>query len=308
MEDFSHQPVMLTEVVSLLQPAAGKILLDGTAGGGGHAEALARGGARVVALDRDPAAVDAASARLRPFPGCVVLRRDYADALDVVASLGLDAVDGALLDLGVSSVQLDRPERGFSFRADGPLDMRMGPEGETARELIARLDERELSTLLRELGEEPFHGPIARSVKRADRMETTGDLAAAVERAVPRRAWPTRIHVATRTFQALRIAVNHELDSLDAFLRDLPALLRPRGRAAIISFHSLEDRRVKRRFEELRGRCSCPPRLPTCVCGARAGFRPLARKAVTAGEAERLGNPRARSAKLRAIEKLPEAA
>jgi 16S rRNA (cytosine1402-N4)-methyltransferase len=308
MSAFAHQPVLLEEVVALLQPAPGKVMLDGTAGGGGHAEALARSGAKVIALDRDPAAVEATGARLAGFAGCVAVRSDYAEALAVVASLGLPPLDGALLDLGVSSVQLDRPERGFSFRAEGPLDMRMGPDGETARELLGRLDEAELATILFELGEEPFRRPIARSIKRADRMETTSDLAAAVERAVPRRAWPKKIHVATKTFQAIRLAVNHELESLQTFLSDLPALLAPLGRAAVISFHSLEDRLVKRRFVELQGACICPPGLPTCGCGAKATFRLLTRKAVKAGEAELAANPRARSARLRSVEKLQEAA
>ncbi len=308
MTTFAHQSVLLEEVVALLQPAPGKVMLDGTAGGGGHSEALARGGAKVIALDRDPAGVAATGARLARYEGCMALQRDFADSLAVVTSLGLRPLDGALLDLGVSSVQLDRPERGFSFRAPGPLDMRMGPEGETARELLSRLDEAELSTILLELGEEHFHRPIARSIKRAPQLETTADLAAAVERAVPRRAWPKRIHVATKTFQAIRLAVNHELESLEAFLRDLPALLAPLGRAAIISFHSLEDRLVKRRFVELQGACTCPPGLPTCVCGARATFRLLTRKAIKAGEAELAANPRARSARLRSVEKLQEAA
>ncbi len=308
MSAFAHEPVLVEEVTALLQPAAGKVLLDGTAGGGGHAEALARRGARVVALDRDPAALRATAERLRPYRDCAVLRRDFGEAREAVASLGLPAIDGALLDLGVSSAQLDDPGRGFSFQADGPLDMRMGPEGETARELLARLSEEEIADILRELGEERFCRPIAREIKRAPRMETTRDLVAAVERAVPRRAFPAKIHVATRTFQAVRIAVNHELSSLDAFLRDAPALLRPRGRLAIISFHSLEDRRVKRRFAELRGRCTCPPRLPSCACGARASFRPLTGRAVRPGDPEIASNPRARSARLRAVEKLEAAA
>ncbi len=308
MNAFRHQPVLLAEVVSALEPAPGKVVLDGTCGGGGHAEALARGGARVVALDRDPAAVRATAERLATFPGAVVWRRNYAEAADVVAELGLAGVDGALLDLGVSSVQLDRPERGFSFRADGPLDMRMGGDGETAAELVARLEETELAAVLRDLGEEPFHRPIARSIKRAPRVETTRELAEAVERAVPRRAWPKKIHVATKTFQALRLAVNRELESLAKFLDDLPRLLSPLGRAAIISFHSLEDRMVKQRFAELQGVCRCPPGLPTCACGARATFRLLTRRAVKPSEAEMAQNPRARSARLRSVEKLQEAA
>ncbi|MHB8417417.1 MAG: 16S rRNA (cytosine(1402)-N(4))-methyltransferase RsmH [Myxococcales bacterium] len=308
METFSHLPVLLDEAVSALQPAPGKVVLDGTCGGGGHSAALAGRGARVVALDRDPAAVRATAERLAPFAGSLALRRSFADALQLLAELGLPGLDGALLDLGVSSVQLDSPERGFSFQADGPLDMRMGPEGETAAELLARIDEAALSQLLRDLGEEPFHRRIARSIRRADRMATTRDLALAVERAVPRKAWPKRIHVATRTFQAIRIAVNRELEALERFLRELPLLLLPLGRAAIISFHSLEDRLVKRRFAELQGACRCPPGLPRCACGAKATFRLLTRRAIQASEGEIARNPRARSARLRSVEKLQEAA
>jgi 16S rRNA (cytosine1402-N4)-methyltransferase len=180
MDDFEHQPVLLAEVVEALEPGTGKVVLDGTCGGGGHAEALAQRGARVVALDRDPAAVRATEARLARFAGSVVLRRNFAEALGVLGELGLPGLDGALLDLGVSSVQLDRPDRGFSFRADGPLDMRMSDAGETAAELVARLDEQALSDLLRDLGEEPFHRRIAQAIKRAARMATTRDLAEAV--------------------------------------------------------------------------------------------------------------------------------
>lgn len=308
MEGFAHQPVLLHEVVDLLAPRPGRVMLDGTAGGGGHAEALARGGARVVALDRDPAAVRATGERLRSYASAIVVRRSFAEALEVVHSLGLSGVDGALLDLGVSSVQLDTPARGFSFQTDGPLDMRMGPEGETAAEFLARVDEAELSGVLRDYGEEPFHRRVAREIKASARLETTRDLVEAVQRAVPRKAWPKKIHVATRTFQAVRLAVNRELEALDAFLRELPDLLRPLGRAAIISFHSLEDRRVKERFREFQGACRCPPGLPTCVCGAKATFRLLTRKAVKASEAEIARNARARSARLRAVEKLEEAA
>jgi 16S rRNA (cytosine1402-N4)-methyltransferase len=227
------------------------------------------------------------------------VRSDFAEVKGV---LGEVRVDGLLLDLGVSSPQLDAPERGFSFQKDGPLDMRMSGEGETAAERIRRLSDRELADEIYQYGEERFSRPIARALK-ADRPETTLQAAESVKRAVPRKAWPKGIHVATKTFQALRIAVNGELESLGRALKDLPEVLAPGGVAAIIAFHSLEDRMVKERFRELSGRCVCPPGLPVCACGAKGDFEPLTRKAVQASEAEVEANPRARSARLRAVER-----
>jgi 16S rRNA (cytosine1402-N4)-methyltransferase len=305
----THQPVLADEVVALLEPRPGKVMLDGTAGAGGHAESLAERGARVIALDRDPSAAKLARERLARFGDrCQVLDRSFSEARSVAGELGLRGFDGTLLDLGVSSMQLDTPERGFSFRFEAPLDMRMEAAGRTAADLLRELSVPELARLLRLYGEEPFASPIARAIKRAARMETTADLVAAVESAVPRRAWPKKIHVATRTFQALRMAVNDELGQLDAYLADLPDLLVRTGRAVVISFHSLEDRRVKHRFTELGGTCRCPPKLPVCACGAHAEFRRLTRRAVVAGPLEIASNPRARSAKLRAVEKLEQAA
>jgi len=225
----------------------------------------------------------------------------------VLDALGIGEVDGALADLGVPPPQLDAPARGFSLSRPGPLDMRMGQQGEPLSDLLRRIDERELSRILKEYGEEPFARPVARAVKRAvDSGEAldTAHLADVVSRAIPRKAWPRRIHPATRTFQALRIAVNDELGALAAWLDGLPRLLAPGGRAAVISFHSLEDRRVKEKFRALAQACTCPPDFPVCACGAKATFAPVTRKVVVAGEAEVAANPRARSAKLRAVEKL----
>ena len=310
MNGFEHEPVLSEPVASLLRPAPGRLLLDGTLGGGGHSERLLLAGARVIGLDRDPRAVAAASARLARFGEAFrALRADFRDARAVLDSLGVEGVDGALLDLGVSSPQLDDPGRGFSFQRAGPLDMRMSGEGETLGELLERLDERELCRLLREYGEEPFARPIARAVKRAVEREgaaglDTRRLAEIVAGAIPRRAWPRRIHPATRTFQALRIGVNDELSALAAWLTSLPAILNPGGRAAAISFHSLEDRMVKQAFQRLTRACTCPPDLPACACGARATFAAVTRKAVMPSEAEAARNPRARSARLRAVEKV----
>lgn len=280
------------------------MIIDGTLGGGGHAEALLAHGATVVGVDRDPVALAAASERLASYPLFSARLGNFGE-LPHVASDVLP-VDGLLVDLGVSSPQLDSAERGFSFSKDGPLDMRMGPTGPTAAELIASESEEELIRLLREYGEEPFARSIARELKRSLPTRTL-EAAAAVQRAVPRKAWPKNIHVATRTFQALRIAVNRELEALDSLLAALPSLLKPGGRAAVISFHSLEDRRVKEAFRALSSSpCRCPPGLPVCACGAPpATFNLLTRKAVSASEEEVAANPRARSAHLRAVEKRP---
>ncbi|HSD19571.1 MAG TPA: 16S rRNA (cytosine(1402)-N(4))-methyltransferase RsmH [Anaeromyxobacter sp.] len=306
--DFVHASVLAREVVELLRPAPGKLLVDGTLGGGGHSELFLERGARVIGLDRDPRAVAAATARLARWGEAFrAVRADFRDAKNVLSALGLAGVDGALVDLGVSSPQLDEAERGFSFSRPGPLDMRMGDEGERLEDLLRRIDERELARILREYGEEPFARPIARAVKRAvgsDEKLDTARLAEIVSKAIPRKAWPRRIHPATRTFQALRIAVNDELGALAAWLDGLPAMLNVGGRAAAISFHSLEDRMVKQRFRALTQACTCPPDLPVCACGARAAFAAVTRKAVVPAEDEVAVNPRARSAKLRAVEKI----
>jgi 16S rRNA (cytosine1402-N4)-methyltransferase len=300
---FAHQTVLLEEAVSMLAPLPGKVIVDGTLGGGGHSEALLERGASVVGIDRDPRALEAARARLARFgERFQTFRADFGELESVVAERGQGPVEGLLLDLGVSSPQLDEPERGFSFQREGPLDMRMGPEGQTAAELIDALSEQELSKILRELGEEPFARPIARELKRTS-PQTTLEAAEAVKRAVPRRAWPRRIHVATRTFQALRMAVNGELESLARALEAVPRVLRPGGVAAVITFHSLEDRMVKERFRDLVGRCLCPPGLPVCGCKRAGDFRLLTRKAIAPKEEEVARNPRARSAHLRAVEK-----
>jgi 16S rRNA (cytosine1402-N4)-methyltransferase len=291
---FAHRTVMRDEVLRALAPRAGGRYLDLTLGGGGHAEAILEASApdgTLIGVDRDPAARGAARARLARFGARVsVIEGRMSEARSVLDALGVDAVDGLVADLGVSSPQLDEPSRGMSFRAEGPLDMRMDPtRGITAKELLASLDERALADLLYELGEERASRPIARSILRArdeGKLESTTDLAKAVYRVLgpPRRGGG--LDPATRTFQALRIAVNDELDELDALLAALPSLLRVGGVAAIIAFHSLEDRRVK---WALRG---------------DARLEPLYKKPVEASELEQRENPRSRSAKLRAARRL----
>jgi 16S rRNA (cytosine1402-N4)-methyltransferase len=308
VSEFVHESVLAREVVEILRPGPGRLLVDCTLGGGGHALRFLELGARVIGIDKDPRAVAAAQARLARFGEAFrAVRADFRDAKNVLAALGISPADGVLADLGVSSPQLDAAERGFSFSRPGPLDMRMASEGETLADLLRRIDERELARILKEYGEEPFARPIARAVKRAvDRGEAvdTGRLAEIVGQSIPRKAWPRKIHPATRTFQALRIAVNDELGALAAWLEALPAMLAPGGRAAAISFHSLEDRMVKEKFRALAQACTCPPDFPVCACGAKAAFAPVTRKAIVAADEEVAANPRARSAKLRAVEKL----
>ncbi len=308
---FYHESVLADEVITLLRPAPGKLLLDGTLGGGGHAELLLAGGADVIGIDKDPRAVAAATARLARYGEAFrAVRADFRDAKNVLAALGIAGVDGALVDLGVSSPQLDDPARGFSFRRSGPLDMRMGSEGETVAELLARADERELARILDEYGEEPFARPVARAIKKAFAALGPGEeldtarLAEIVAGAIPRKAWPRRVHPATRTFQALRIAVNDELGALAAWLESLPSLLKVGGRATAIAFHSLEDRLVKERFRALTHACTCPADLPVCACGAQSSFAQVTRKAVKASDDEIARNPRSRSARLRAVERI----
>jgi 16S rRNA (cytosine1402-N4)-methyltransferase len=307
VSDFVHTTVLQGETVRLLAAAPGKVILDGTLGGGGHALALLDAGARVVGFDQDPAALQAARARLQGRDA-VIAHADFRDARAELDALGVGEVDGALVDLGVSSPQLDDPSRGFSFREGGPLDMRMDPtRGKPLRERLDEWDEKALARILDSLGEERFARAIARAIHRAhkeNKLADTKQLADLVAGAIPRKAWPKNIHPATRTFQALRIAVNDELGALSDWLSQLPRIVAKGGRAAAISFHSLEDRLVKQGFARLATGCICPPRLPVCGCGRTAEWKLLTRKAVQAGDEEVSQNPRARSARLRAVERL----
>lgn len=304
-----HEPVLRADVVRYLlpKPRPGLRLIDCTVGLGGHSEALLEAAppdAELLVVDRDPAALAKSRARLAPFGERVrYAQAPFSTLGAVLAGIGWDRVDGLLADLGVSSMQLDDAARGFSFRSDAPLDMRMDPtRGESAAELVERLGEEDLADLIYDLGEEHRSRRIARAIKRAGRPPTTtGELRAAVHRAVgPQRG--RRHDPATLTFQALRIAVNRELDELDALIDLLPERLAPGARAVFLSYHSLEDRRVKRRFARWRRSCVCPPELPVCRCGGRARAGAVTRRVVTPSEDEIRENPRARSARLRAIE------
>jgi 16S rRNA (cytosine1402-N4)-methyltransferase len=315
MNGFVHTPVLETEVLAYLAPRPGGLYCDGTLGGAGHARRVLEVSApdgRLIGIDRDREALAAAGARLADLGDRVTLLHGTFGHIDeVLARAGVAGpLDGILLDLGLSSPQLDHAERGFSFTREGPIDMRMDQtQGETAFELLRRLTPDELADILAELGEERFSKRIARSIKEALRqgaLHTTTELAAVVAEAIPAPARRhMKVHPATKTFQALRIAVNAELDELDRFLEVFPALLAPGGRCVIISFHSLEDRRVKQVFRDLAWTSRLPPRLaeaageriePVCV--------PVTRKPVFASEDEVARNPRARSARLRACEKV----
>jgi len=311
---FKHVSVMAEEVLQYLEPHSGGVYLDGTLGGAGHARLILEASSPdgvLVGLDRDAEALAAAQRNLAPFGPRAILRQgNFADMGTHLDQLGIAAVDGILLDLGVSSYQLDSPERGFSFREDGPLDMRMNPsEGVSAATVVAEAEADELKRIFREYGEERWAGKIARAIV-ADREKTpfvtTLQLADLVSRVVPAGKGPQRIHPATRIFQALRIHVNGELDSLRAALDTAWLRLNAGGRLVVISFHSLEDRMVKQTFRALATGCVCPPRLAVCACGEKPAVRVLTRKAVRAAEVETEDNPRARSAVLRAMEKLPE--
>ncbi len=312
---YPHIPVLLNEVLEYLEPGRGGTFLDGTVGLGGHSEAILKAGSsRLIGLDKDSMALELARKRLAPFGESAHLENmAFSDFATLLEKLSPEGVDGALLDLGISSMQLDTPERGFSFLHDGPLDMRMNSEGklaagtQSALELIENVSYEELRRIILEYGEEPMAGPIARAIisARNDGIENTLKLARIIEQAYPPK-WraKARRHPATRTFQALRMAVNGELNELKSFLRQIPSWLKPGGRLVIISFHSLEDRIVKQAFRDGSAVCTCPKSLPECICEAKPVYRLLVRRPVIPGEEELSANPRAGSAKLRAAERL----
>jgi 16S rRNA (cytosine1402-N4)-methyltransferase len=305
-----HVPVMLAEVLATLRPAAGETHLDATFGGGGYAAAILEAAPCTLwALDRDPDAIARGAALAARFPGRLhLVEGRFGDMLELLSDQGVAALDGVVMDLGVSSFQLDQAERGFSFRADGPLDMRMGRSGTTAAELVATLPERELADILFRLGEERHSRRVARAILAARReapIETTARLAEIVRGAVPRD--PSGIDSATRSFQALRLAVNDELGEIERGLAAAAGMLAPGGRLVVVSFHSLEDRIVKKFMVEAAGRQPGASRHdPASILPREAPrFRLLTPRALRPGEAETRSNPRSRSARLRGLERLP---
>jgi 16S rRNA (cytosine1402-N4)-methyltransferase len=304
-----HQSVLLSEIVEFLRPSRDDgTLVDATIGLGGHAEALLTRypSIRLLGIDRDPAALATSAVRLEKFGDRVTLAQGRHETLiDILKKQQIESVSGLLADLGVSSMQLDDASRGFSFRYDAPLDMRMGPESTTAADLVNTLGERDLATILRDYGEEPMARGIARAIVngRAEApIETTARLAEIV-RSVKKPRF-REIDPSTLTFQALRIAANEELVGLDKFIDDAVDVLEVGARIAVIAFHSLEDRIVKRALRRLEGECTCPPNLPVCGCGSKEVVKILTTRPVTASEEEIDRNPRSRSAKLRVAEKL----
>lgn len=309
---FVHEPVLLAEVLQWMNVRENGVYADGTLGGGGHSGAMleASGGtATLYGIDRDENAIAAATARLEQYPGFHAIHGNFHDVKALLSQAGAPPLDGALLDLGVSSPQLDQAERGFSYHEDAPLDMRMDrSQGMTAADLLAEVSEGELTRILREYGEEKWAARIAHFVverRQTQPLRTTQDLVRVVDAAIPKAVRRKDDgHPARRTFQAVRIAVNDELDPLDRALEDFVDCLRPGGRLLVITFHSLEDRLTKRCFQRLQNPCVCPPKAPVCTCGRKPKVRILARGAVPPTAEEIARNPRARSAKLRVAEKL----
>lgn len=311
--EFQHQPVLMNQTLNSLKLRPGGVYLDGTLGGGGHTEAILQAtepDGKVIGLDQDDEALAAASQRLKPFgERFCPIRANFAEMEQVLAAEGIAGLDGVLLDIGVSSHQLDEPDRGFSYMQDGPLDMRMDRRGgQTAADLVAELSESELANLIYRYGEEKFSRRIARRIveQRAQTpIESTKQLAELISSAIPAaQRRKEKQHPAKRTFQALRIAVNDELGVLERGLVAAFASLKSGGRLSVITFHSLEDRIVKNYFAGLAKGCECPPEFPVCVCGKQPQALLITKRPQTATEDELQSNPRARSAKLRTVEKL----
>lgn len=297
--EFSHIPVMLSECIDGLAVKNGGIYVDGTLGGCGHSAVIQKNGGKVIGIDRDTAAIENAK---RNFPGIVTVHDNYSNILNILNNLGIEKIDGALLDLGVSSYQLDTPDRGFSYRFDAPLDMRMDTtKGITAFDVVNGYSVKELERIFFSYGEEQYSKAIAQRIDRRrklDPIKTTAELAEIITEAVPPKARRAK-HPAKKVFQAIRIEVNGELDILEQALTDFVSVLNPGGRLAVITFHSLEDRAVKTTFNKLIRGCECPPEFPVCVCGKKPQGTLLTKKPILPSKDELTKNPRSASAKLR---------
>ena len=310
--EFEHKSVLLEEIIEYLNIRQDGIYVDGTLGGGGHSSHIAKrlsGKGRLIGIDQDGDAIAAASDRLKPFKDRVsIVRSNYRAMRQVLSGFGIERADGILLDLGVSSFQLDAPERGFTYRnEDAPLDMRMDQRGElTAEDIVNEYSEMELYRIIRDYGEDRFAKNIAKHIVRErqkKRIVTAGELNAVISAAIPKKIQATGGHPAKRTYQAIRIELNHELDVLKEGLEDMIDLLNPGGRLCIITFHSLEDRIVKNVFKRNENPCVCPKEFPVCVCGNVSKGRVISRKPILPGEEEMKENKRAKSAKLRVFER-----
>ncbi len=309
--EFKHTSVLLQETIENLKIKPEGIYVDGTLGGGGHASEIAerlKGAGRLIGIDQDADAMEAAGKRLEPYGGHVTLIRDnYCHMKEVLRQIGVESVDGIVLDLGVSSFQLDNVERGFSYKYDTPLDMRMDTRQRlSAKEIINDYSEAELYRIIRDYGEEQFAKNIAKHIAAARKdkpVETTGQLCEIIKTAIPAKMRAVGGHPAKRTFQAIRIECNRELEVLKDSLDDLISLLKPGGRICIITFHSLEDRIVKSAFRKNENPCTCPPDFPVCVCGQVSQGRVITKKPILPSEGEMEANKRAKSAKLRVFSK-----
>ena len=305
--EFKHIPIMLDEVIEGLDIKPDGIYVDGTLGGGGHSYEIAKrlvSGGRLIGIDQDEAAIKAAGARLSGFGDRVtIVRSNYAQMVSVLQSLGIEQVDGILLDLGVSSHQLDNAERGFSYMEDAPLDMRMDRRQEkTAGDIVNFYSQAELTRIIRDYGEDKFAAKIAAKIigfRENKPVETTGELAEIIKSAIPMKYRLTGGHPAKRTFQAIRIELNRELEILEESIEGMLDILSDRGRMAVITFHSLEDRIVKSAFKKAESPCTCPPDFPICVCGKKSKWFVASRKPLIPSDEETERNPRAKSSKLR---------
>lgn len=310
--EFEHKSVLLAETVEYLNLKPDGVYVDGTLGGGGHAEAVCKklsGSGRYIGIDQDEAAINAAARRLDSFQRQVtIVRSNYKHMGEILASLGIEAVDGILLDLGVSSYQLDTPERGFSYKEDVALDMRMDQRQEmTAKDIVNGYTESELFCMIRDYGEDKFARNIAKHIvaaRKREEIRTTGQLVGIIKAAIPAKVRATGGHPAKRTFQAIRIELNRELEVLEASLDQMIGLLKPGGRFCIITFHSLEDRMVKTSFRRNENPCTCPPEFPVCMCGKVSRGKVVTRKPVLPSAEELSDNKRAKSAKLRVFERV----